>query len=376
MTISPQAESLLKLLHQTRDEAVLLLDTHGVIRACLPAAALILGYSESELVGKNIDILFVPEDRDRGIPALELRIAAADGRSENERWHLRKDGARFWGSGTFTALRDEHGEILGFGKIFRDHTEFRLRIETLENKADTLEQKVQRYKFGFATVGHEFRNPLNALNLAAKALRSVLPAGTGEEALGIIDRQGELMKSLTDDLVELARADGGKSTVDLQPIDLNEIVRSCVHSSHALIEDKQQTVRLLLQSVPLMVNGEPAKLMQIVVNLLTNAVRYTLPEGNIWIKTTTEAGEAVLRVEDDGVGIPKEMLSTVFDLFAQVESDDPANGRRAGKGPGKGLGVGLTLVRDYVGLHGGSVQARSDGANRGSQFTVRLPLLD
>ena len=190
-------------------------------------------------------------------------------------------------------------------------------------------------------------------------------------AAGVIDRQVGHMARLVDDLLDISRINRGKIRLRCQPVEVAAVIHQAVEASRPEIEARRHDLNVDLPAHSLQVDGDPTRLSQVVTNLLNNAAKYTEPGGRIGLSVATEGGppaqgEAVIRVRDSGVGIPPEMLASVFDLFAQVDrSLDRSEG---------GLGIGLTLVRRIVDLHGGSVQALSDGAGRGSEFVVRLPL--
>jgi signal transduction histidine kinase/CheY-like chemotaxis protein len=217
-----------------------------------------------------------------------------------------------------------------------------------------------------AMLGHELRNPLNSISNAVYLLDR-LPSKDEQPVRlrGIIKRQIRQLSRLIDDLLDVSRINSGKIILQLQPTDLNDIAERCLQS-HSLAKVEQQSLSLSLEAEPVIVLGDPARLEQIISNLLNNAVKYTPPEGSIHLSVRREGEQGVIRVKDSGVGIAPEMLSAVFELFAQVEGTiDRSQG---------GLGLGLTLVRRLVEKHGGSVTALSAGLGRGSEFIVRLPI--
>jgi PAS domain S-box-containing protein len=216
-----------------------------------------------------------------------------------------------------------------------------------------------------ATLSHELRNPLGAIVAAVGALeRRGGQDETASRLRTIIHRQSHRLALLVDDLLDVARVTAGKIALTRQPLDLGDVAANCLRS----LRDGGQGIehRITLNVEPAIVSADLTRLEQIVTNLLQNAVKYTPPGGSIRIDVTRELREAVLRVTDTGRGISSEMLSRVFELFAQAEQ--PID-RSLG-----GLGVGLTLTRRLVELHGGTITAFSDGEGRGAQFTVRLPV--
>jgi CheY-like chemotaxis protein/two-component sensor histidine kinase len=219
-----------------------------------------------------------------------------------------------------------------------------------------------------AMLGHELRNPLapirNALNLM-----SMKSAGdsTQEWCRNVIDRQVTQLTRLVDDLLDVGRITSGKITLKKEHVELNAAVLRAVDSCQALAEARQQILDVQCSNEPLLIDGDLIRLSQIVLNLLNNAIKYTPDSGKIVVTVARDGDWAVLRVKDTGLGIPAELLPKVFDLFVQGE-------RSLARTEG-GLGIGLTIVRQLVALHGGTVVARSDGPDRGSEFTVFFPAL-
>ena len=248
----------------------------------------------------------------------------------------------------------------------RDHLVERERAAAeLRERAEHTE-RLNRAKDEFlAMLGHELRNPIGAITGAVGVLDRV----GGREAevrrvFEVIERQTRHLGRLVDDLLDVSRVTSGRIVLDRRPLNLGEIVTRCVSTVPA---GRADDPRITVTADAVWVLGDETRLDQIVVNLLVNAVKYTPHPGEVEIGVTADAGDAVLCVRDTGVGIPADMLSRVFDLFFQVEGDIERT-----KG---GLGIGLTLVRRLVELHGGTIVATSDGAGRGSAFTVRLPAI-
>ena len=217
-----------------------------------------------------------------------------------------------------------------------------------------------------ATLSHELRNPLGAIAIAAAALDR-RAAGDDEAAARlrrIIHRQTRHLTRLVDDLLDVARAAAGKLTVNRQPIDLSEVAGGCIRSLRESGRAAQH--RLTFQAEPVVVNADPTRLAQVISNMLDNAVKFTPSGGSVDVDVLRERDEAVLRVTDTGIGIDAEMLPRIFELFTQAEQ---AMDRSRG-----GLGIGLTLSRRLVEMHGGTITAVSAGQGRGAQFVVRLPV--
>lgn len=351
---------------QVGTHAVILLDPNGVIVGWLAGARRLFGYEPDEILGRNASVLFTPEDLERDLSSWEQETARASGESEDDRWQLRKDGGRIWVSGTLTALRDERGELLGFAKIVRNRTDQKSQVETLESRIAVAEQAEQRKNAFISTLAHELRNPLATLSNASHLLKGCESASS-EMALvvGMVRRQVEFMGRMVDDLLDVARTAAGKVELRKERVALREIIRQAVETCRPSLDQRTQVLHLLLPEAPIELEADPIRLRQVFINLVQNAAKYTEHGGTIWIKATVEGDEAVVRVQDTGVGIPPEAMPHLFDLFTQAEFASRSQG---------GLGIGLSVVKDYVALHGGTVQAASDGLGKGSEFTVRLPL--
>ena len=219
-----------------------------------------------------------------------------------------------------------------------------------------------------AMLAHELRSPLAAIGSACEILHQF--DGTNphlHQARGVIDRQVAHLTRLVEDVLDVARLKRGKVQLHKERVELASVVACAVEASHSLVNSPRQELTVSLPSAPLWLKADPVRLVQILVNLLNNAAKYTDQGGHIWLIATRVGSEAVVQVRDTGIGIPAEMLSGIFELFSQV--DGRLNGSQGG------LGIGLALVRSLVEMHGGSVQAFSSGLGQGSEFVIRLPLL-
>ena len=217
-------------------------------------------------------------------------------------------------------------------------------------------------------LGHELRNPLAPIRNALRIMKQRGPDDPDHAwARDVVERQLTQLKQLVDDLLEVSRVTSGKVRLDREPIDVATIVAFAVETSRPVIESHRHRLSMALPDRPVFVDADPNRMAQVLANLLNNAAKYTEDGGQIRLAVAREGHQVAFRVRDTGVGIPREMLARVFDLFAQ---SDQSLDRSQG-----GLGLGLTLVRSLVELHGGTVEARSDGPGRGSEFIVRLPVM-
>jgi PAS domain S-box-containing protein len=353
-------------IEQTPDYALLMLDTDGLVVSTAGNVDRVLGYARAELVGQPLVAIFTPEDLELGLDRHELEVAATIGSAFDDRWHVRKDRTRIWITGAINAVKDANGLLIGFVKVLRDRTDLRSEIETLRNRAAALAGDEEAREVFLGTLAHELRNPLAPLTNALHLLRLLDPGERMRQPLQIIERQLALMTRLVDDLMDVTRIDVGKLELRFEQMNLQAAVMRSVESVRAAADARSQVIEALLPGVPILVEADTSRFEQILVNLLNNAVKYTPPGGSIWVKATVEPGTAVIRVRDTGMGIAPEMLPRIFDLFTQE--------RRVSASAGGGLGIGLSLVKNLVRAHGGVVEVRSDGQDKGSEFTVRLPL--
>jgi two-component system CheB/CheR fusion protein len=269
------------------------------------------------------------------------------------------DGARTFLTAKFP-VRDEAERIVGVGGIKTDVTAIRAAEQTAR------EAVTQRDRF-LAMLSHELRNPLAAVLSAADVAGRLAP-GSPEvrEWLRVIGRRARHMARLVDDLLDVARFTQNKVEVRTTTVDLAATVRDVLEEVRSRIEEAGLTLSTEAPGRPLRVDGDPDRLQQVQVNLLMNAAKYTPAGGQVWYIVRQEDGQAVIRVRDTGVGLSVGTLAKVFEPFVQAdETLDRAGG---------GIGLGLTLVRSIVEIHGGTVEAHSDGPGRGSEFVVRLPL--
>jgi PAS domain S-box-containing protein len=361
-----RGDQLLSLLaQQSKEHAFLLLDPDARVLWWSPGAEYIFDRSSSEMVGQPLTKLFTPEDVEKGIPDQEIELALNFGKAEDDRWQIRRDGSRFWATGILVALRDQKDDLVGFGKILRNRTDLREQLEALRNQVEALTAADRQKNKFLATLSHELRNPLASVSTAVELIsRTLSPNANVEASLKIIEEQLDFVRRMLDDLLDVTRISTGKVRLNMRPVELHETIQRAVEAARPWIEERYQKIQVIAPWSSILVQGDPDRLHQVFLNLMTNAAKYTPERGNIWVKVTTEADEAVVRVTDTGVGIPHEMLPRIFDLFTQVET-------RLSHG---GLGIGLALVKDFVALHGGSVQVRSEGIGKGSEFMVRLPL--
>ena len=279
---------------------------------------------------------------------------------------VRQDGVVEWDLVTRLPLMDAARRIVGIIGIFRSVTE-------QKRSEEQIKAAVRNRDEFLAMLSHELRNPLGAIVHATALLKddsasSDRAPGIDPKVLQILERQSAQMARLLDDLLEASRVTQNKIDLRKRVLDLGAVVRDAADAVKNLMVSRGVSFSAVVDPEPIWVEGDPARLQQVHVNLLNNAAKYTPRGGHVSLEAKRVDGHAVVRVKDDGVGIPKEMLDTVFDLFVQSKR---TLDRSAG-----GLGVGLTLVRGLVEKHGGTVSARSAGEGKGSEFEVRLPVTE
>ncbi len=351
------------LVDGVKDYAIFMLDPSGHVVSWNTGARANKGYEAHEIIGKHFSVFYPEEALASGFPAWELSEAKKVGRYEDEGWRVRKDGSRFWANVVITALFDHTGQHRGFAKVTRDLTERR--------KVSALEDEGRRVQGFLALLGHELRNPLAPIANAAELLLRTEATPTVQRMTGIIQRQLRQMTRLVDDLLDVGRITSGKIQLEKKPVLLEEVVRESVETCKPGADAKRQSLRVS-QVARAWVEGDRARLIQVVCNLLVNAIKFTPADGQVWLTTTLAAGQGdgggrvEISVRDNGPGILPEVLPRVFDMFEQGPQDLSR--------PQGGLGLGLTLVQQIVQLHGGDVLARSRGVpGEGAEFVVRLP---
>ena len=253
---------------------------------------------------------------------------------------------------------DERGELILLA--IDDITERRA-------KADTLRDTSRRKDEFLAMLAHELRNPLTPITHAIHLLRHGPPGQSSAKLYDMVERQTVRLVRLVDELLDMARISRGLIELKRETLDLGVLVQHAADASRVRVEQRGHTLALALPDVGLLVDADPVRLEQVISNLLDNAAKYTNPGGRIALTLARENGEAVLSVRDNGIGLAPEVLERVFDLFMQVDNSLVRSGG--------GLGLGLAVVHRVLELHGGHIEARSDGLGQGSEFIVRLPVL-
>jgi len=378
-----ESEERLRLVVDSAVEyAIVTLDLKRRITGWNTGAEAMTGYLADEVVGEPGDMIFVAEDRAAGVPQREALQALGEGRAVDERWHQRKNGTRFWGSGVMTVMRDvEGGGPVGLLKILRDRTHERAAEQALETSRSELVQalvdnrraraeaeaaNLAKDRF-LAILSHELRTPLTPIVMALHALERhpELPAalrGTVE----VLRRNVKAELALIDDLLDVTRISSGKLEIANEQTDMHEVINAAVEICAGDFTAKHQQLSVALEAAHHLVAGDSARLQQVIWNLLKNASKFTAENGEVRVVTSNVGDHVVIIVADTGIGIGAESLSTIFDAFAQ---EGPWVTSEFG-----GLGLGLAIAKATVEAHHGTLTAASGGRNLGATFTIELPL--
>jgi len=391
------------LVQSVQDYAIFMLDPKGYVATWNEGAQRIKGYSASEIIGQHFSVFLPPDDADK--PQRELDIATREGSYKEEGWRVRKDGSRFWASVVITAIHDSSGKLAGFAKITRDLTERRAADERAIDNARKLaleeaarvaaEQRAQdlrelseqlsiqaaelerqreeaelanRVKSEFlAAMSHELRTPLNAIGGYAQLMQLGLSGPVTEEQMKQLDRvqrSQQHLLSVINDILNFSRLEAGRITYDIHPMP----VRDALDGVSPIIEPMADSLGISLRvgecGPDVVALADRSKVEQILINLLSNAAKFTDSGGTIELTCGADEKRVWLKVRDTGVGIPEEYIETIFSPFEQVN--------RSLASPKEGTGLGLTISRDLARGMGGDLTAESE-VEKGSTFTLYLP---
>ncbi len=318
----------------------------------------ILGMQAGTLPEKVWGALLHPDEGPRYIERVLLAIATrapfqqrVRARAADGRWH--------W-------FESHCAPLFGQGGAYRGHVGISIDVTEAVEAEDALRDADRRKDEFLATLAHELRNPLAPISNAVHLLRRPDGRRSADRMVEMVGRQVRQIVRLVDDLMDVSRITQGKLELRREPLSLAEILSMAVETSMPAIEAGRHELAVSLPEETLMLEADKVRLTQVFGNMLNNAAKYTDRGGRIWVGAWREGAQVVVSVRDTGIGIPPEQLPYVFEMFAQAHRDS-ARGQA-------GLGIGLTMVKSLIELHGGSVEARSDGPGRGSEFIVSLPL--
>ena len=338
------------------DDAIVSKNLDGVIQTWNAAAERMFGYTSEEAVGHHISLI-IPADRLSEEDHVLKQVRAGIGVAHYETVRRHKNGSPVEISLTVSPIRDDKGTIVGASKIARDITE----QNRLRRRADEASRAKDEF---LATLSHELRTPLNTVTGYIMMLRrGQLDESQRDKALDVMARNAESLTQLVSDLLDSSQVVTGRVRMELKPCDLSHLVTQALDNIRPAADSKQ--VRLEARIPPsFSYTCDPDRILQVLWNLLTNAMKFTPTGGSITVTLDERPGLATLTIADTGVGIPESALTRVFRRFWQGE-DAPGQG---------GLGLGLALARHFVELHGGTISASSAGPGLGSTFTIELPL--
>jgi PAS domain S-box-containing protein len=362
------ASRRLATIVESSDDAIVSKTLDGVITSWNRSAERMFGHTAAEAIGRHISLIIPAERRSEENDVL-ARLRRGEKIDHFETGRQTKDGRRLDISLTVSPIKDRDGRIVGASKVARDITE-RKQIEKELREAKREAEAANRAKDKFlATLSHELRTPLNAIigwsNLMRESLEDM---GFLKRALDVVDRNTKNLIELIADLLDMSRVVSGHLELDFAEIRFEDLVSFAVDSARPQAEAKELdlTYEITLDDEGTKVRGDEARLQQVVNNLLGNAIKFTPAHGVVTVRLSKTLDKVVLAVTDTGKGIAKEFMPRIFDPFSQAE---PA------ASDSRGLGLGLSICRNFVEAHGGSIRAHSDGPGRGAVFTVELPLI-
>lgn len=365
-----ESASLYRLLVESvKDYAIFVLDPGGHVLTWNPGAQRFKGFEAHEIIGQHFSVFYPQSEIDRGLPAHELVVAADVGRFEDEGWRLRKDGSRFWASVVITALRKPGGELVGFAKVTQDLTERRnAQLRAIEDARRVAEaEAANRAKADFlAAMSHELRTPLNAIggyvDLIALGIRGPVTEQQIDD-LKRIRRSQQHLLGIINDLLNFTRIEAGRLDYDLEDVPLREILEAVTAMVEPLAVAKSISMTWP-KDVRSSVFVDRAKAEQVLLNLLTNAIKFTPEDGSIAVTCKVQRDATQIRVVDNGAGIPEDRLTDIFEPFVQVG--------RTHTSMHEGTGLGLAISRDLARAMGGDLSVESV-LGSGSTFTLTLP---
>lgn len=346
-----------KVVEAVDDYAIFSMTPEGVIKDWNLGAEMIKGYTAEEIIGRHFSVFYSVEDQEAGVPQRELEIAASVGKYLEEGWRYRNDGSPIWVGGTLTAVRSQHGELLGYLKITRDLTDQREKL--------ALREQGRRKDLFLATLAHELRNPIAPMLPALEVImQSPDRPDLIKNVAATLSRQVEQMVHLIDHLLDTSRITSGKIVLKKSRAILSEVIESAIESTAPLFAEAGHELTVSIPDKPIELEADSYRLCQIITNLLNNAGKFTPTGGRIAIGATVDFPWLTIVVRDNGQGIPHSVQTNIFDLF-----DQGAHGSH------EGLGIGLTLVKYLVELHRGRVGVVSGGDGKGSEFRIALPIV-
>lgn len=360
------ARAHLSAIVDSSEDATISKDLNGFIQSWNAAAERLFGYTAEEAVGRHISFL-IPAERAEEEDEILARLRAGERVSHFDTVRLRSDGQRVHVSLTISPIRDQADRIIGASKIVRDITDRKLAEVRTYGLLTELKEADSRKDEFLAMLAHELRTPLAPLrDMIEITKRGGDHGNLPDEVRATLERQVGQMARLVDDLLDVSRITQRRLDLRKERITLASVINHAVETCRPLADSAKHELSVSLPSDPIYLDADPTRMVQVFSNLLNNACKYTEPGGRIWVTVVRQGGNAVVNVKDTGVGIPPDKIGSIFEMFTQAD-------RSLGGSQG-GLGIGLSLVKWLVDMHGGTVAAHSDPQGGGSEFVVRLPM--
>ena len=355
------SEGRIKAIFANAAVGIAELTTDGHFLMVNDALCRLLGERREDMMGITLSKVAHAEDRADIESGLRRLVSGVQDTFVGERRFVRRDGETIWVKLSVSLAKESRSSEVRSVAVIEDITERKHAEEDL--------READRRKDEFlATLAHELRNPLAPIRNSLHIFRMAgIQDPTVERVADMMERQVAHMVRMVDDLLEVSRISRGKIELRKERVELAAVLRNAVDTSLPLVEAGQHKLTVEVPDEPLVVEADPVRLAQVFANLLNNSAKYTPPGGEISLRVNVEQGMATVCVKDNGEGIPANMLGRVFNMFTQVNTGMRAQG---------GLGIGLTLARTLVHLHGGTIEAFSPGKNLGCEFLVRLPLAE
>ena len=368
-----RANAQLASIVSSSDDAIISEDLSGVITTWNKGAKQLFGYAAEEVIGRPETVL-VPEERASEESQIIDRIRAGESVEHYETVRRHKDGRLLDISLTISPIRDSAGRVIAVSKVARDISARIVMERRIREQSEQLAGESRRKDEFLAMLSHELRNPLAPIRSALHLLRLQERPGREnpiqEQAREVIERQVSNLTKLVSDLLEVSRVVSGRIRLDRQVVDMNQIIRHAIESATPMIAQRRHTLVVHACDDPVWCDADATRLEEVFINILSNAAKYTPNGGRIevWCEAGPGSRYAQVRVRDNGVGIDKELVPRIFDLFTQAD-------RSLARSEG-GLGIGLSLAHRLIDLHGGSIEVHSppSGCETGSEFIVRLAL--
>ncbi len=361
-----QAEDRLRLLlDSVHDYAICMLSPTGEITSWNAGAERLFAYSAEDIIGRSVACFYTEAEREQGVPAEHLREARERGRCEGESVRVRRGGLPFDAHVVLTPLLTD-GELRGYSLVVRNITERKRLEDDLRRRAEDLAAANRAKEDFLATLSHELRTPLNAMLGWTRLLRmGKLQGEAAERALETIERNARAQEQLIADILDVSRIVTGKMRLELVPCELAPVVDAALDAVRPAADAKGVHLASDIAWSGTVL-GDSDRLQQVLWNLLVNGIKFTPPGGAVSLAVSRAGPTATMTVTDSGDGISEELLPFIFDRFRQGDSSVTR--------PHGGLGLGLSIVRHIVELHGGKVQAWSAGKGKGATFSVYLPV--